>query len=136
MTKEKLAAISKKTERNTKWCMNIWKDWSIQINSPESSEVRQEVTTLEPAQLQKCLSRFVLEIRKDGTPYPPDSVYHIVGGVMWYIRLNGKPEIYFFKDKTFAEFRSVLDAEMKSAGMGSRVHKAEPIIPQEEDLLW
>ena len=58
---------------------------------------------------------------------------------MRYIRLNGKPEIDLFKDKTFAEFRSVLDAEMKclkSAGIGSRARKAEPITPQEEDLLW
>ena len=39
----------------------------------------------------------------------------------------------------YTEFRSVLDAEMKrlkSAGMDSRVCKAEPITPQEEDLLW
>ena len=69
MTKAKQAAISKKTEKDTKCCMNIWKDWSIHRNS---AEVRQEITTLEPAQLQKWLSRFVLEIRKkDGTPYPP-----------------------------------------------------------------
>ena len=42
---------------------------------------------------------------------------------MRFIRLNGKPEVDFFHDQDFAEFRGVLDAEMKrlkASGMGSQ----------------
>ena len=82
----------------------------------------------------------MLEIRKkDGTPYPPESVYHIVCGVMRFVRLNGKSEIDFFKDQAFTDFRAVLDAEMKRlklAGIGSRARKAEPLTLEEEEMLW
>ena len=82
----------------------------------------------------------MLEIRKkDGTPYPPESVYHIVCGVMRFVRLNGKSETDFFKDQAFTDFRAVLDAEMKRlklAGIGSRARKAEPLTLEEEEMLW
>ena len=77
--------------------------------------------------------------KKDGTPYPPESVYHIVCGVMRFVRLNGKSEVDFFKDQAFSDFRAVLDAEMKrlkSAGIGCRARKAEPLTLEEEGMLW
>ena len=59
---------------------------------------------------------------------------------MRHIRQNcGKPEIDFFKDPDFADFRSSLDAEMKrlqAAGIGSVRKQAEPITMDEEELLW
>ena len=55
------------------------------------------------------------------------------------MRLNGKPEVDFFREPALAEFRTVLDAEMKrlkSVGKGSHVLKAEPLNPEVEELLW
>ena len=82
----------------------------------------------------------MLEARKkDGTEYPPDTLYHIVCGVMRFLRQNGKPEVDFFKERVYANFRSTLDSEMKrlkQAGMGSRKRQAEPLTGEEEELLW
>ena len=58
---------------------------------------------------------------------------------MRHLRWNGKPEIDFFKDEKFANFKSTLDAEMKrlqAQGVGSKRRQAEIITPEEEDLLW
>ena len=41
-----------------------------------------------------------------------------------------------FRDKDFAEFRMILDSEMKRlkrAGIHSRGHKVEPVTPKEEE---
>ena len=45
----------------------------------------------------------------------------------------------FFKDSSFAELRMTLDAEMKRlqrSGLGSKKKKAEPITPEEEEIMW
>ena len=58
---------------------------------------------------------------------------------MQHLRLNGRPELDFFKDPTFSEFRATLDSEMKriqSAGIGSKRRQAEPLTEKEEELLW
>ena len=71
-------------------------------------------------------------------PYPPDSLYHIVCGLLQFIRQNEKPHVDFFRDRDFAEFRMVLDSEMKRlkrAGVHAQGHKAEPLTPK-EDILW
>ena len=55
------------------------------------------------------------------------------------MRLNGKPEVDFLREPALAEFRTVLDAEMKrlkSVGKGSHVLKAELLNPEVEELLW
>ena len=93
----KQAAIPKKTKKDTEWCAKIWRDWSGQRNTSASVEQVPDIVNMGIVQLQRWMSRFVLEIRKkDGTPYPPESVYHIVCGIMRFVRLNGKPEVDFF----------------------------------------
>lgn len=58
--------------------------------------------------LSYWLERFVLEARKaNGEEYQPNSLHHIVCGVMRYLRLNVKDSIDFFKDPEFASFRPV-----------------------------
>ena len=50
---------------------------------------------------------------------------------------NGKPEVDFFRDQDFVEFRGVLDAEMKrlkACGIGSQKRQAEPLSLEEEEL--
>ena len=59
---------------------------------------------------------------------------------MRYIRhVCGRPEVDFYKDSVFADFRSSLDAEMKrlqSSGLGTFKKQAEPLTLEEEELLW
>ena len=57
---------------------------------------------------------------------------------------NGKPEIDFYKEAAYAEFRATLDAELKhlkQAGNGSRKWKVEPLTQEErvgldEEYPW
>ena len=76
--------------------------------------------------------------KTDGTEYPPNTVHHIVCGVMRHLRCT-KPDIDFFKDAEFSSFRSSLDGEMKrlqSRGLGSNHKQAEALTVQEEEQLW
>lgn len=77
--------------------------------------------------------------KKDGTEFPPNSLHHIVCGLMRYLRANGQPSIDFFIDPEFCTFKTSLDAEMKrlqTQGLGSKKRQAEEITLDEEDLLW
>ena len=67
-----------------------------------------------PYQREQTIEVFVLEIRKkDGSEYVPNTLHHIVAGIMRHIRLEGNPSIDFFKDAEFANFHLTLDGEIK-----------------------
>ena len=60
------------------------------------------------------MTRFILEIRKkNGDEYPPNTLHHLICGIMRFLRQNGNPQLDFFKDAIFADFRCSLDGEMK-----------------------
>jgi len=90
--------------------------------------------------LSHWMERFTLEIRKaNGEEYQPNTLYHIICGIMRYVRMNLKAGIDFFKDAEFAGLRTVLDAEMKrlqAKGLGSYHKQAEPLTIKDEDSLW
>ena len=94
---------------------------------------------LDNSELQRYLTHFILEIRKkDGNEFPPNSLHHLVCGLM-YLRHHGRPEVDFFKNPDFSSFRTSLDAEMKrlqSLGVGSKRRQAEILIKEEENVLW
>ena len=91
-------------------------------------------------ELDEALCRFVLEMRKqNGKEYPPNTIHHIICGIMRYLRVEGKPDIDFFKDNLFSHFRDVIDSEMKrlqGEGVGSKHRQAEPLTQEEEEVLW
>ena len=67
-----------------------------------------------PEKLTLYISRFILEVwKKDGTEYPPNTLYHIVCGLMRHLHQNGMPDVDFFKEKAYTDLRTTLDAEMK-----------------------
>ena len=130
-------AIPKKTAQDTQYCLRQWEAWRQNRNS-----IHPEVPTLlemNEESLSHWLTRFVLEVRKmDGTEYPPNTLHHIVCGIMRHLR-NENYTVDIFKDKEFSQFRSSLDAEMKrlqSKGIGSVHKQAEPFTKEEEELLW
>ena len=77
---------------------------------------------MDAQELSHWMARFAIEVRNmKGGEYQPNTLYHIVCGVMRYVRTT-KPGIDFFKDAEFAGFRASLDAEMKrlqAKGVGS-----------------
>ena len=53
--------------------------------------------------------------------------------------MNGKPEIDFYQEADFHDFRCTLDGEMKRlkvTGENSKHRQAEPIAEEEEEKLW
>jgi hypothetical protein len=91
------------------------------------------------AQLDYWISKFILEVRRrDGQPYPPNSIYQLCCGLLRWIR-DTKPSLNLFTDAEFTSFRKTLDAEMKrlrSIGIGVQQKRAEPISEGEENQLW
>lgn len=146
LSKEQVAearkgAVPKKTELDTKYCIKIWHEWRKYRNSVDcTSQVPEDFKELSKEKLSFWLSCFILEAGKqDGTKYPPNTLHHICCGIMRFIRNNGQPDVDFFRDPAFGEFKSTLDAEMKrlqSQGIGSKKRQAEPLTEEEEERLW
>ena len=141
VVKAKKASVPKKTQQDTNYCVRLWNQWKQYRNGTTTNEkVPEELTVMGKESVQYWLSRFILEVRKkDGSEYPANSLHHICCGLMRHLRQNRQPEVDFFKDPTFSDFRATLDSEMKriqSKGIGSKKRQAEPLTVEEEELLW
>ena len=116
------------------YCVRICNDWRECRKEPS------DITKMTKTELDGALRRFVLDIqKKDGQPYPPNSVHHIICGIMRYLRAEGQPDIDFIKDIAFSHFRDVLDSEIKRLqreGVGSKHRQAEPLTQAKEEQLW
>ena len=126
--------VPEKTRKDTLYCCRVWEAWRDNRNST-GSNIPQLLEMDKKTQVH-WLTRFVLKMRKvDGSEYPPNTLYHIVCGIMRYVR-GSIPEIDFFKDAEFKSFVASLNAEMKrlqSNGTGS-THKQAAV--EEEELMW
>ena len=97
----------------TKYCVSIWDAWSTESEQTTHTHIP-SLSTMTVAQLRHWMTRFILEARKkNGDPYPPNSLHHIVTGLMRHLRWSGRV-IDFFKDSNFIDFRASLDSEMKT----------------------
>ena len=100
----------------------------------------QPLVLMDDAFLQYWLTHFIIEIRKqNGLEYPPNTLHHLVCGILRFLRQNRRPEVAFFIDASFQDFCNSLDVEMKrlqSAGLGSKRKQAEPLTTVEEEELW
>ncbi len=77
--------------------------------------------------------------KKDGEEFLPNSLHHIVCGIMRHLRLTCYPTIDFFSHTEFIDFKGSLDAEMKrlqSKGIGSTKRQAEVLTREDEEKLW
>ena len=93
------SSVPKKTQADTKYCVELWKKWSNFRNSITEEQVPERIKAMDNEQLRYWLSRFVLEVRKrDGSEYPPNTLHHICCGLLRHIRQSGRPEVDFFKD--------------------------------------
>lgn len=83
-----------------------------------------------------------MEVRNQkGNEYTPKSLYYLACGLFRHLR-----DIEIFgmnfldhNDDIFARTRKVLDARMKSLvaqGIGTTTRQADPILPEQEDILW
>ena len=88
------------------------------------------------------LSRFVLEVRrKDGKPYPPNTLYNIVSGIQRYYKdEKERPDLDFLSSSNhfFISLRKVLDSRMKKLteeGLNI-VQGSDTVTPDDEEKLW
>ena len=137
-------SVPSTTRRDTTWCLGVWKDWSCSRNSrtdTNSSKVPSNPASCSStAQLSHWLEAFVLEIRtKQGKEYSPDTLHHLICGILRHVRETSMPTVDFFKDIEYANFRKTLDSEMKRirrTGKGSTKKKAEPLTVNDQEKLW
>ena len=94
-----------------------------------------------PADLAYWMGKFVLEVHKDGSEYPPPQNLCMLSFVASnvYFEQNGVHNVNPLRvdDSRFGNFRATLDAEMKrlhGKGLGTSSKQAEPITPDEESL--
>ena len=82
---------------------------------------------------QRLYSPFFQEaVKKDGQPYPPNSLYQITVSLQRQLRENGRPEVSFFDERNpaYTTLHRSLDARMKqltSEGIGTETISAEPV---------
>ena len=77
-----------------------------------------------------------------GDPYPPDTIYSILTGILRYMRQRTPrckvPNFLDCKNQEFAELYSVTDpiyCKLRTAGIGA-IKKSTEIITKEENTLW
>jgi len=128
------------TKKNTAWARGVFESW--RQNRNETGEEMPEFVNMTVEQMNYFLSRFVMETRKkDGTPYPPRSLYLITCGLLRHLRdcdVNDK-NFLDSQNGVFNSFRKVLDARMKellASGLGTNVKQAQPLMPEDEENLW
>ena len=131
------ARIPKKTQTDTKYCVDIWKNWSIYRNSVVNTEqVNEDITALDNNGIQYWMSRLFWRLGRkmvQGT----HQTHYITSAVEFCVileRVGGLTDI--FKDSSFADFRATLDGEMKrlqSLGIGAKKRQAEPLTEEEEE---
>ena len=111
MIEARKKAIPKKTRQDTYYCIRLWEGW-------RESRIHQgysipSIHEMDPAGQSHWVTKFVLEVQKvDGGEYQPNTLYHIVCGIMCHVQNTLNANIDFFKDPDFAGFRGSLDAEM------------------------
>ena len=134
----RLTGVPRKTQKDREYCVRLWSAWSTHYQAAAGVTIP-PLAEIDSSELQRLLTHFILEIRKkDGSEFPPNSLHHLVCGLMRYIRHHGRPELDFFKDSEFTSFRRSQDAEMKrlqSLWIGSKCRQAEILTEEEENVL-
>ena len=143
-------AIPMKTRKSNNWAVGLWKEWAENRNTKIQTTVEPGYpipTTIggfdkDYSLMDYWLQRFILEIRrKDGNPYPPNTLVQITSALQRYLRTDCDINVNFYKDDdpTFAGFRKTLDARMKdltAQGIGIKTNKSDPVTKDDEHQLW
>ena len=124
------ASTAKKTRKNVERFM----EWMLHTKK----EKRQPHDIL-PTELDILIGGFILSlVKSDGSEYEPDTLTAYHGSIDRWLRDHGY-QASITHDRQFETSRNVLSSkrkELKSKGLGNKPNKAEPLTPEEEDLLW
>ena len=99
-----------------------------------------KLASMNVAAMNYWLTKFILEVRSSNSDeYSPDSLYQICCGLHRSLKDNKQSEVNIFVDAEFAEFRSVLDGQLKALNRkGKYINKrrASVITTEMEERLW
>ena len=85
-------ATPQNTQKDTKYCINVWEDWCQHRRDTTSSTIP-PLSSFPATNLQFW---FILEVRKkNGSEYSPDTLLHIYSGVVRHLRENGHPTLTY-----------------------------------------
>ena len=137
-------AVPAKTRQQTKWAVCLWMNWRMHrikvAQTEEDCPPRLADMSKEKAVLAKWLSNFIVEIRRsDGKEYIGSTLHQILCSIQRHLREHGNEGIDLFSDPEFRFLKSVLDSKMKklrARGIGTTKKQAEPLSPEEEEMLW
>lgn len=124
------------TQRNTKWAES-WR----QTRNKTGHEIP-ALCGMTVGQMDTYLCRFVIEVRKrNGDKYPPNSLYHIMCGLLRKLRDDNIHNMNFLdqSDSRFAHLRRAIDSQMKlliREGLALPQREAQPVAEEEENKIW
>ena len=139
------AGVPNSTKKQTDWCLSVWSQWAShrQGHLIESSEKQHPLLVnfvdMPKGDMEYWITKFVVEAKcKDGTPYPPNSLYQICRGLGRALNGGGCADVDMFNAPEFAVFRDTLDSCMKQlrASGNYKTKKAEIISDDIENTLW
>ncbi len=145
-TEQHDTAIPVNMKRNNTWACRVWDTWAALRNADQTNPdtpqipVSTNLGKTSDIQLNEFLTRFVCEAhRKDGLPYPPNTLYSIVAAIQRHIRTVRKSNVNIFNDPCFNGMRKSMDSQIEAlTKQGIGVGKRQPKIISEdaERKLW
>lgn len=128
------------TKRKTSGDVRLFKKFISELNGiAYENEDDLSLTDFTPAALDNFLARFFMVLTKaDGGEYEPDTLTSIDGSVFRHLRDQGYPANIKTSDQ-FVHSRDVLASRrklLKSQGLGNKKARAQPLTPEEIDLLY
>ena len=93
-----------KTRQDNKYCLGLWQAWRDHRNSTTGINFA-SLIELSTSELQHWFTRFILEVRKkNGDEFPPNTLHHMVCGIMRHLRWNGRPSLDLFSQSDFSDW--------------------------------
>lgn len=129
----------KNTKANTRWAVVVLRKWREERNglSTSTGNVIPELSKMDAACMDFWLQRFLMEVRNQkGNEYTPKSLYYLACGLLRHFR---DIEIFGMNFLDHNDDRFARTRRMKSLvaqGIGTTTQQADPILPEQEDILW
>ena len=131
------------TDKSTKWAVNNFKSWKDARKEAGQETCPDDLLlSSDPKSLSTWLAKFAAETRTTkGKPYPPSTLYHLLTGLLRYMR-DSNPDVPNFldkKDRRFSVLHKSLDKifrDLRTNNIGTTVKHAEIFTAKEEDMLW
>ena len=136
--------VPENTNLNTQWSLRTFQSWSswrneLYSDDPVPSDI---LTSTDPSAINKWLSLFVIEARKqDGSKYPSKTIDLLLAGLRRHMKEVNPTAPNFFneQDGRFAGLRGTRDKiahQLREEGIGAAVKHTEVLSYEEEELLW